>query len=67
VLACLSQNSCLRKSEKYFAVLNGEPGRRIKFNFGEPEREAIVEALTNDKDVGLATESATATCYHMPD
>jgi hypothetical protein len=33
------------ESEEYFAVLNGELGRRIKFNFGQ-QREAIVEALT---------------------
>jgi hypothetical protein len=34
--------------EEYFAVLNGEPGRRIKFNFGGlgQQREAIVEVLT---------------------
>ncbi len=45
--ACLPFSQLMsEESEEFFAVLNGEPGRRIKFNFGEPEREAIVEALT---------------------
>jgi hypothetical protein len=36
------------ESEEYLAVLNEEPGRRIKFNFGGlgQQNEAIVEALT---------------------